>query len=290
MSRAMRRIPEMFPDTVRWFSGADVPFAEMRALDQRTPPTSLRAAHDLQQEHVAGVDCWWVDPDHRDAGLIVFLHGGAYVMGPGAGQWSWIAGLCAATGMAALCPLYRRAPEHPFPAALDDALAVAAAIDGSWVLAGDSAGGGLAVALAMRLRDHDLPAPGAIALSSPWLDLTLTDPDEVAQQAIDPMLTIAGLERPAAAYAGTADRTQPGISPRFGDPTGLPPMHATVGTAELLLPEVRAFAARCAAAGTPFTLHEEPGGIHDYAIGLGFLPEADAALPHTAALLGAHAG
>jgi acetyl esterase/lipase len=191
--------------------------------------------------------------------------------------------MCEATGMAGLVVLYDRAPEARFPVALEQVVTTCAGIDGDWVLAGDSAGGGLAVAAAMRMRDSGAALPRAIVLSSPWLDLTLSHPGMLANQHVDPMLGLDRLDEYAVAYAGDRDRRDPGISPAFGDAGGLPPMLITVGDAELMLWECRDFTRRCHAAGTACEIIEVEGAIHDFAMARTLFPEARDVLPRMAA-------
>jgi acetyl esterase/lipase len=278
----MQMAPWLLPSMRRRYRGSRAPIADLRVFDARDAPASLAAAGLVQSTEVAGVPGAWIAPGNRPGGTIVFLHGGGYVFGPGPGHWDWLAALCDATGMAGLMLLYERAPEARYPVALEQVVAACATIEGDWVLAGDSAGGGLALAAAMRMRDAGAPLPRALVLSSPWLDLTLEHPQMLAGQDLDVMLGLDRLRDYAAEYAGAHDRRSPGISPLFGDPSGLPPMLMTAGGAELMLWECRDWTQQCDAAGTPCQLIEVEGAIHDFAMARTLFPEARTVLPRIA--------
>ena len=281
----MQMAPWLLPSMRRRYRGSRAPIADLRVFDAREAPPSLAAAGLVQSTEVAGVPGAWIAPGNRPAGTIVFLHGGAYVFGPGPGHWDWLAAVCEATGMAGLMLLYGRAPEARYPVALEQVVAACATVEGDWVLAGDSAGGGLALAAAMRMRDAGAPLPRALVLSSPWLDLTLEHPQMLAGQDLDVMLGLDRLRDYAAEYAGAHDRRDPGISPLFGDPYGLPPMLITAGGAELMLWECRDWTQRCDAAGTACQLIEVEGAIHDFAMARTLFPEARAVLPRMAGFM-----
>ena len=175
---------------------------------------------------VAGVPAErWQDERARPcrAGTVLYLHGGAYCVGSPRTHRALAAWLARDSGLPVVVPDYRLAPEHPFPAALDDALAVydALAAQGPVLIAGDSAGGGLALALAVQVRDSGRPAPAGLALLSPWVDLRHAhQPPPVPGEA---MLTAAWMQACAAHYAGTATG-DPRVSPLLADHRGLPPV------------------------------------------------------------------
>jgi epsilon-lactone hydrolase len=213
--------------------------------------------------------------------VILYLHGGAYT----AGDIRYASGfgsiLCARTGADVLCPAYRLAPEHRFPAALRDAVASYEYLldegncpeDISFV--GESAGGGLIFALALELKASGLPLPHKLVAISPWADLTFSGKSYEDNREADPTLSEDLLREYAVMYAGD-DPENPLVSPIFGDLSGLPPALIIAGGDELLLSEARALAKRIAAFGGSCKLIVEDGMWHVYP--LFSCPEADDAL------------
>lgn len=215
------------------------------------------------------------------AGSVLFLHGGGYCVGSPRTHRALAAWLARDTGLPVVVPDYRLAPEHPFPAALDDALAAydRLAAEGPVLVAGDSAGGGLALALAVQLRDSRCPAPAGLVLLSPWVDLRPAhQPPPVPGEAY---LSAAWMQACAAHYAGDAT-DDPRISPLLVDLHGLPPVLIQCGTDELLCAQSRALHAALAQAGVPVTLEVEPGRWHVYQLHAGQLPSANAAVARIA--------
>lgn len=172
---------------------------------------------------------------------LLYLHGGGYVIGSAASHRHLVAALAAASGMTGYGLDYRRAPETRFPGALDDVMATyRALLDGGYapgriVIAGDSAGGGLTLATALAIKAAELPQPAGLFVISPWADLTQTGPSYDAFGEADLICSRAELERMAAQYCGKADRTNPLVSPLFGDFGGLAPLLIHVGSDEILL-------------------------------------------------------
>ena len=218
---------------------------------------------------------------------VVHFHGGGYCVGSPSMARSWAANLSAKTGCQVILPDYRLAPEHPHPAALDDARQVMKALGGDLspdtvVLSGDSAGGGLALALLLALRDEGQELPAGCVLLSPWLDLGANrrrPPDLVRK---DHLLSPRWLEACAAAYAGSSDLADPAISPLFATCEGLPPLLIQCGSDEVLAPDSERLAARASAARTDVTYTKWPGLWHDFALQPGILAAADSALAQTA--------
>lgn len=172
--------------------------------------------------------------------VLLCLHGGGYQQGSAKSHRHFASRLAEAAGAVAIVPDYRLAPEHPCPAAIDDAISVYRALleeaEGTRriALAGDSAGGGLALAAAVAIRDAGLPPPSAIYVVSPWVDLTSPAPSYIARAPLDPVVTLESLERMSAGYAGPLGRIDPRVSPVFADLQGLPPLFIHVGTDEIL--------------------------------------------------------
>lgn len=220
----------------------------------------------------------------RAGRAVLYLHGGAYVIGGPASHARLAAHVGHAARAEVFFPDYRLAPENPFPAALDDALiAYQALLAQSWapsqiVMAGDSAGGGLALATVLALRDRKLPLPSALVLLSPWVDLTLSGESHTTKAQLDPMLTRSWLAFGAARYAAVRPLDDPGLSPLFGDLAGLPPMLIQVGSEEILLSDAERLAQRAQAAGVPAKLTRYDGVWHDFQVHARVLPEADRAL------------
>lgn len=228
-----------------------------------------------------GVPCEWVlAPEADQRTVVLYLHGGGYYRGSLNTHRELCSRISRAAGAAVLNVGYRLAPEHPFPAALDDALAawrwlMALGVPpGRVVAAGDSAGGGLAAALMLVLRDRGEPLPGAAVLLSPWTDLEQTGPSMRTRAAADPSLTKAYLDRFATAYLNGADARDPRASPLHGDLGGLPPLLIQVGTAEILEDDAARFADKARAAGGTVTLERWPDMIHVWQRFAAQLPEA----------------
>ena len=197
-------------------------------------------------------------PGSRD--VILYFHGGAYAMGSALDAAGLASGLAREARARAVSVGYRLAPEHPYPAALDDALAAYRALleagtaPAHIALAGESAGAGLAAAALVAIRDAGLPRPGAAVLMSPWVDLTLSGRSITGKATADPVVTAAGLRRRAAEYAGGADVRAATISPLFADLADLPPLLIQAGTHEILLDDAIRLAASAATADVSVTL------------------------------------
>lgn len=207
---------------------------------------------------------------------LLYLHGGAYLVGSPATHRAAAAHLTHAVGAVGHVLDYRLAPEHPYPAAVDDALAAYRALLDAGVpaerivVAGDSAGGGLALALALRARALGLPLPAALGLISPWVDATLRGLDESIK---DPLLTRGWLELGAASYAGE-DREQPEVSPFYADLAGLPPLFVHAASDEMFLGDVELFVGAARSAGVEVTYQRLEGHWHVTHLFAGMVREA----------------
>jgi acetyl esterase/lipase len=222
-------------------------------------------------------------------GTVLYLHGGAYCVGSPATHRSITSHLARRTSTRVFVADYRLAPEHPFPAAVDDAVAAYRALlrDGSspqrMAIIGDSAGGGLALATAQRLRDLGQPLPAALVLFSPWVDLGT--PDRGVEPAGEAMLSRAWTADCARLYLAGHDSNDPLASPINGDLRGLPPTLVQVGQDELLLSDARRLQSALAAAGVPVELQEYPRRWHVFQVNAGVLADADRALESAAGFL-----
>lgn len=214
---------------------------------------------------------------------VLFLHGGGYAVGSPALYRHITWRFAEAAGAQVVTPDYRLAPEHPFPAALDDAHAAwlacvnAGADPRRSAFVGDSAGGGLALALALKLRDEDGPLPGAIAVISPWTDLAVTGAS-ARRGASDPMLNADDLAPIAAQYLAGADPRVPYASPLYGDMRGLPPTLIQAGSDEILVDDSVRMARRMREAGCDVTLELWPRMPHVWHAFAPLLPEAGQAI------------
>ena len=225
----------------------------------------------------------WLDaraPPCR-AGAILYLHGGAYCVGSPRTHRALAAWLARDSGLPVNVLDYRLAPEHPFPAALDDALAAYDELiaQGPVLLAGDSAGGGLALSLALRVRDRGAAQPAALALLSPWVDLRAEHtPAPVPGEA---MLSAAWSQACARHYAGDVTNN-PQVSPLLADLRGLPPTLVQCGSDEMLRDQSHALAAALQSAGVKAKLEQWPGCWHVHTLHAGQLPSANAAIAQIA--------
>jgi cation diffusion facilitator CzcD-associated flavoprotein CzcO/acetyl esterase/lipase len=213
--------------------------------------------------------------DAESGRVVLYLHGGGFVTGSAAAYVPLGGAIAVAGGAAVYLVDYRRAPEHPHPAALDDTLAAYRALLAAGVpadrivLAGDSAGGYLALAAALRLRADGDPLPAGLALVSPWLDLTGPVP-----AGYDPLLTPAWLRSCAAAYLAGADRADPSLAPLSADLAGLPPVYVLAGAQELIVGDADRLVARLRAEHLPVEYDRWPGMWHDFPIAMGLLGAA----------------
>jgi epsilon-lactone hydrolase len=231
--------------------------------------TPVAADIEVGELTVGGVPGFvFTPPDADQARIGLYLHGGGYVFGSRLSHGS----LAAEAARAAGCPMlhleYRRAPEHPYPAALEDAVSGYAGLlesgrpAGSVVVVGDSAGGGLVFATLMAARDRGLPMPWAAACISPWVDLAATGETFRTKQADDPLITTQTVAQVTDSYLAGVAADTPYASPLYGDVHGFPPVLIQVGEREMLLSDAERFAAKLAEAGSPVTLEVWPGMVH----------------------------
>jgi monoterpene epsilon-lactone hydrolase len=262
-----------------------LPWHVQRArLDALTRPLALPRGTVVTGRVIGGVAAEVVTARGAGAGpTVIHFHGGGYCVGSARMARSWAARLSALAGCPVVLPEYRLAPEHPHPAALEDACAVittllAGPAPEAVVVSGDSAGGGLALAALMSLRDQGEDLPAGCILLSPWLDLgrdRRADGDLVRR---DVLLSPDWLDACVRAYAGPSARDACLISPLHGRHGGLPPLLIQAGTAELLAPDAELLAGRAAAAGVDVTYTRWPRMWHDFTLQPGLLSAADSAL------------
>lgn len=289
----------MIPRKASWT--AEVIRLALRPFLRGTSPASAPGITAAARKQSSGFERWVLPPPRRmqtvetefagvaasivwQTGMdgnrqVLFLHGGGYAAGsPGLYRhitWRF----AEAAGGRVVTPDYRLAPEHPFPAALDDARTAwlgclaSGADPRRSAFVGDSAGGGLALALALRLRDEGGPLPGAIAVISPWTDLAITG-ESCSPGCSDPMLRADDLASIAADYLAGTDPRTPYVSPLYGDLQGLPPTLIQVGSDEILVDDSVRMENRMGAAGCDVTLEVWPRMPHVWHALAPLLPEA----------------
>lgn len=244
----------------------------------------------VRPEQIAGVNVEWVAPRGLadDTPICMYLHGGAFVMGSPNSHRDMAAQLAQKAGVRMLMVDYRLAPEHPFPAAHEDVMAVYRALLAQGVpaqrlfIAGDSAGGNLALAAAQALRDEGLPAPRGLVLFSPWLDLTQQSASIQSRAAKDVMLNRQLLDEVVPMYAPGLPAHDPRISPLFGNLDGLPPCLTVVSQSEILLDDSLQLHQKLQGAGGNSTCLQWTHTPHAFVVMARLLPEARDALDKTA--------
>jgi epsilon-lactone hydrolase len=237
---------------------------------------------------------WSSVPGSYASRVLMYFHGGGYCSGSILSHRRMVSEAGRAAGVRTLAVGYRLAPEHPFPAALDDALTAwrflrrRIAAD-QIAIGGDSAGGGLTVALINQLRDAQEELPGCAWLVSPWTDLALSGSTLATKDAVDPIIHKAYLDELADAYLPSGmDRKNPRVSSLYADLEGLPPTLIQVGSAETLLEDATRFAAAAGAAGVPVTLEIWPHMIHAWHLWNAHLEPGRRALANAGAFIRGH--
>jgi acetyl esterase/lipase len=252
--------------------------------DVRKTATALGGVNAVEVT-VDGVD----SPD-----VVLYFHGGVYVIGSADSSVPLVADLSRRTNARVISVDYRLAPENPYPAAVEDAKAAYQGLlaqgvnPGNIAFAGESAGGGLAVAALLAGKDADMPMPSAVFAMSPWVDLTLSGNTIVDKQESDPTLTGEGLRLRVGDYVADGRPSNPYISPIFADLRGLPPMLIQVGSHEILLSDAVRLAERAANDDVAVTLDVVPCAPHVFQAYAALLDEGDAALNRAATFLTTH--
>jgi acetyl esterase/lipase len=256
-------------------------------LDELMEKTPAADGVTHQKAEVGGFAGWWCRPDDAVAGAaILYFHGGAYVVGSARAYQHFVGQVAARAKVSAFVPEYGLAPEHPFPAAVDEAQACYRDLVekgfGKIALAGDSAGGGLALVLMSLLvsksRDGSALRPIGAAVMSPWTDLALSGASMETRAEADPLLTKDSLASAARLYLGGHDPRDPRASPLYGDLAGLPPVRIHVGEDEILLDDSLRYGKRLESKGGTIQVHTWEGMTHVFPSSVGLLRAAKEAL------------
>ena len=232
---------------------------------------------------LGNMDAEWVG-DMQAEHTLLYLHGGGYILGSIDTHRSMVTRLCKFANMRGLIIDYRLAPENPFPAAIEDAEEAYDFLIGEGVsaekmfLAGDSAGGGLSLALMQKLREHDKTQPKAVALMSPWTDHTMSGASIKTHYERDPMIDAEKMHLAIDWYGPNQDKRNPLISPIFADLKGFPPMFVQVGSEEVLFDDSTRLVDNAKRDKVEAELQIWPDMPHVHQIAHGFVPEAKAAL------------
>ncbi|MGQ0619611.1 MAG: alpha/beta hydrolase [Panacagrimonas sp.] len=243
---------------------------------------------------IAGVAVDWVEPEAGAAKrVLLYLHGGAYVIGSPDSHRAITTHLAREARAVVVAVDYRLAPEHPYPAALDDVLSVYAELQkefgaGRIAFVGDSAGGNLALISALALRDRTIDLPAAIALISPWVDMTGSGESIRSRAHRDPMLRASWIGQAARLFGGDLAPDDPRLSPLFAELRGLPPLLIQVGSEEILYDDAIRLSARADAAGVEATLKVWETQWHVFQLHAGLLDASNRALAEIAGFVNGH--
>lgn len=242
---------------------------------------------------VSGINSEWLVPKAAEPGrVLLYLHGGGYAVGSLRTHRALVSRLAYQNNLRALHIDYRLAPEHPFPAALEDSIhAYYWLVDQGYdpkqiVIAGDSAGGGLAMAMLLMLKELGRPLPSACVCLSPWVDLTLSGASVQTFAKADPIVPVPELVDWAKAYAGSYSITHPMLSPLLGDLSGLPPILIQASTREVLTDDAVRLHQKILEAGGDVTLQLYPDMLHVWQIMWRYVPESREALKDIHRFLG----
>jgi monoterpene epsilon-lactone hydrolase len=233
------------------------------------PPKRLSQCK-VAMRTVAGFPCYSLSPLTQPVKqTVIYLHGGAYVIEIRKEHWAFINRIVTETGCRVEVPIYGLAPAFTYREAFPFLMAVYRDIierfpEHGLTIMGDSAGGGLGLALTQSLVELNMPLPNKLVLLAPWLDLSLSNPDIAALEARDPFLSRKGLVLAGQAWAGEDSLLNPQVSPIYGELKGLPPIDLYVGTHDILLADCRRFRDLAASAGIQLNYKEEAGAFHVY--------------------------
>ena len=279
--RAIATFRDAFPDLT---DAEGVTIEQLRRCDDALWNSFLPSDALVEPVDAGGVPALWVGvPGSREDRAVIWYHGGGYTIGSAEGRRAIAAEVARVAGCRVLVPDYRLAPEHPFPAGVEDAVASFAWAAGqlgpaSVALGGDSAGAGLVLATLLAARDRGLPLPAAAVAASPLADWTLAGESHRLKRAVDHFVTAEMLEKLRPGYLAGADPRDPLASPLHGDYAGLPPLLVLTGSDETLLDDAFGVARTAALAGVEVELRAFAGMFHIWPLFSTVLPEGRAAV------------
>ncbi len=230
-------------------------------------PDEIDTRYDYEKMTLNGMDNYVLENERTAEKKIIYLHGGGYVSQPNPRHFRWLEGVQDQTDSTVMLPVYPKAPQHQYEEVFEKLVPLyMQTLENTEaeniVIMGDSAGGGLALALAQELNRQDIEQPGDIIMLSPWLDVSMTNPDIQNLTSVDPFLDLEWLLNAGASYAGDADLRNPMVSPIYGDMTGLGDMTLIVGTHELFLADARKFSGITDEKNIPINYYEYPEMPH----------------------------
>jgi len=275
---------------------------KFRAYMKKTEKFSAKIPASIRVESIVinGVQCEWIDqkdaqqkPNHEQR-ILIYLHGGGYVCGGPDSHRDLAWRIAEQSGCKLLLVDYRLAPEHRFPAAIDDASGCYQNLldkgyqPNNIAFAGDSAGGGLVAATFLKLKELKLPQPKCAVLMSPWLDLAASGDSIIVNEQADPMLTPKALKTMSSLYLGDVDVKTPMASPVFSDTSELAPMLIHVGSTEILLSDAERFSAAVEKTGGDVSLKIWPKMPHVFQVFAAVMPEAKRSIEEIGDFIAAH--
>ena len=257
---------------------------KLRWDDFVTPSPSSRKYCSSNEDIIHGVPCYWLTPKSAlSEKIILYFHGGAFVCGPSLLHWRMLSQISYDTGFRSIMVNYRKAPESPYPASMEDMMNVyndllSYTSGENIIFMGDSAGGGLALSMAMKLRDEEKLLPSKLVLLSPWMDITMENPSLPAIEEKDQMLAISGLKEAGDLYSQDIESYNPYVSPLFGSLKDLPPALLLIGTHDLLLCDSRILKEKAEETEYNLKYKEWDEMFHVWMLNVPYLPEAKKAV------------
>jgi acetyl esterase/lipase len=275
------------------------PYADVQkkraAWNKLGAKSSVAKGVHVRQATIESINCEWLVPESCEgAPVLYYLHGGAYLMGSTQTHRRMVSHIARASGTRALVPNYRLAPEHRFPAAIEDSTAVyrsllkAGTDPAAMAIAGDSAGGNLTMATLLALRDAGDPLPTAVCLMSPWLDLAAEGESMDSRAKLDPWFRPEDIPEIVEKYCSKYDTKNPLVSPVYADPSNLPPTLIQVGDHEILLSDSTRMADKISEVGGYVTLQIWPDMWHVFQLFVGLMPESKRAINDISIFLKQH--